>query len=92
MSENICKKEHRYYEEYFALPEDQGGGSRHICSACAFEAGMMDGLNGTPLRDENSLKNLPQSQAGKVRHKDAYMAYKAGYKKARESIKHPSIT
>lgn len=52
----------------------------------------MDGLNGTPLRDENSLKNLPQSQAGKVRHKDAYMAYKAGYKKARESIKHPSIT
>ena len=75
----ICNKNHRYLPEYASLPDaqDNQNGGRHICAGCAFEVGMRDGLDGKPQRTD--LSSLPYSQAGTVRHKDAYAAYKAGY-------------
>lgn len=75
----ICNKDHRYLEEYESLPDaqDNQNGDRHICAGCAYEAGMRDGMDGKPQRTD--LSDLPYSQAGTVRHKDAYEAYKKGY-------------
>ena len=75
----ICQKQHRYRPEYGALPDaqDNQNGGRHICAGCAFELGVRDGVDGGPQRTDLSF--LPSSQAGTVRHKDAYEAYKAGY-------------
>ena len=75
----ICNKNHRYWPEFELLPDaqDNRNGGRHICAACAFEAGREDGLAGMPQATD--LSSLPYSQAGAVRHKDAYEAYKAGY-------------
>ncbi len=75
----ICDKKHRYLEEYESLPvsQDNQNGDRHICAGCAYEAGLQDALEGkTPRTD---LSDLPYSQAGTVRHKDAYEAYQEGY-------------
>lgn len=75
----ICNKNHRYLPEYLLLPDaqDNQNGGRHICAGCAFEAGMRDGLDNVPPK--NDLSYLPYSQAGTVRHKDAKEAYDAGY-------------
>lgn len=75
----ICTKNHRYLPEYMSLPDaqDNRSGGRHICAGCAFEAGMRDGLDGAPPKTD--LSYLPYSQAGTVRHKDAKIAYDAGY-------------
>ncbi len=75
----ICNRKHRFLPEYEALPyaQDNQNGGRHICAGCAFEAGVQDGMAGRPLRTD--LSDLPYSQAGTVRHKDAYEAYQAGH-------------
>ncbi len=81
----ICNKEHRYLEDYDSLPDaqdDQNGG-RHICAGCAYEAGMRDGMDGQPRKESLEGLNLPYSQAGTVRHKDAYTAYQLGYAEGR---------
>lgn len=80
----ICNKNHRYLLEYTSLPDaqDNQSGGRHICAGCAFEAGMRDGLDGKERRTDLSF--LPYSQAGTVRHKDAKVAYDAGYELGRK--------
>lgn len=41
----ICKKEHRYLNEYNSLPEAQDNqhGDRHICAGCAYDEGYNEG-------------------------------------------------
>ena len=75
----ICKKNHRYLQEYASLvdAQDNSNGGRHICAGCAYEEGLKDGMNGNPPK--NDLSHLPFSQAGTVRHKDAKEAYDEGY-------------
>ena len=75
----ICKKHHRYLDEYKLLSEAQDNqhGDRHICAGCAYKEGLHDGMNGNVRK--NDLSHLPCSQAGTVRHKDAKEAYDEGY-------------
>lgn len=74
-----CNKEHRYLPEYSTLSDSQDNqsGDRHKCAGCAYVEGLKDGLNGNPKKTD--LSNLPNSQAGTVRHKDAMEAYNLGY-------------
>ena len=39
----ICRKEHRY-AQLEKLPSSQKVVHRHVCAACAFEAGIAEGL------------------------------------------------
>ena len=80
----ICKKKHRYLDEYGSLPEAQDNqhGARHICAGCAYEEGLRDGILGHVRK--NDLSYLPYSQAGMVRHKDAKTAYDEGYNEGRK--------
>ena len=74
----VCKKEHRYLEEFESLPDDQGGDGRHKCAGCAYDAGVEFGIN----REENiniNLNLLPESQAGTIRHKSPHAAFAMGY-------------
>lgn len=75
----ICNKNHRYLQVYNTLPDaqDNNKGGRHICAGCAYEQGLKDGLNGLPPKAD--LSDLPYSQAGTVRRKDAREAYNEGY-------------
>jgi hypothetical protein len=73
----ICKKEHRYLNKLANLPEDQGGQGRHLCAGCAYEAGLIDGLNRQSKRLDFS--ELDESQAGAVRHRSTEAAYDKGY-------------
>ena len=75
----ICKKDHRYFERHLNLPESQDNqnGDRHICAGCAYEEGIIDGINRNPRKTDFS--HLPFSQAGTVRHKGAKEAYELGY-------------
>ena len=79
----VCQKNHRYLPEYTSLPSSQDNqkGDRHICAGCAYEAGLDDGLHNRPFRTD--LSDLPESQAGTVRHKGAMEAYKQGYEEGR---------
>ncbi len=80
----ICNKKHRYDDDFESLPEAQDNrkGGRHICAGCAYEEGERDGAAGRP--PQTNLSHLPESQAGSVRHKDAYAAYLRGYAKGRK--------
>jgi len=81
MGTKICKADHRYDHIFDELPEDQGGEGRHMCCGCAYEQGYDDAKSGRasqPRPDEWLV-----SQAGTVRHKDPYLAYKQGYKNGR---------
>lgn len=73
----ICNKEHRYLDEFAKLPDEQGGQGRHLCAGCAYEEGLLDGLNNRPKKIDFS--NLDESQAGTVRHKSVEAAYDLGY-------------
>ncbi len=75
----VCQKNHRYLPEYTNLPtsQDDQSGDRHICAGCAYEAGLDDGLHNRAPRTD--LSDLPESQAGTVRHKGAMEAYQQGY-------------
>lgn len=46
----ICKKKHRYLDEYERLSnaQDNKNGDRHICAGCAYEEGLRDALSGYP--------------------------------------------
>ena len=73
-----CENEHRYWEIFNVLPQDQGGFGRHKCCGCAYENGYAAGLN----REENlhiNLEAFKTSQAGTVRHKSPHAAFALGY-------------
>lgn len=73
MNTTICEKDHRHDPRFSSLPHDQGGAGRHRCAACAYEAGYKAGLQ----RQETlflDLDDLPESQAGSVRHKSPHAA------------------
>ena len=78
MSDEICKKAHRYSKDLEDLPEDQGGHGRHRCAGCAYERGLADGRQRKEQIDLG-LDNLPKSQAGTVRHLSPHAAYARGY-------------
>jgi len=75
-----CSKQHRYLPQWEDLSpaQDDTKKNRHKCAGCAYVEGLKDALNGNPEAQELS-QNIPESQAGTVRHKDAYEAYKEGY-------------
>lgn len=78
MNTSICKETHRYDHIFEDLSEAQGGTGRHLCCGCAYEQGYDDAKAGratNPRPDEWRV-----SQAGTVRHKDPYEAYREGYK------------
>ena len=73
----VCKKEHRYDEEFKKLPDSQAGDGRHLCAACAYEQGINDAKEGKGNNFDAS--KIKKSQAGTIRHKDARAAYELGY-------------
>ena len=76
---SICNKDHRYWDGFKNLPDDQGGFGRHKCAGCAYEAGYEAGLR----REEKisiNLDELPVSQAGTIRHKSPHAAFAEGYR------------
>ncbi|NDJ59460.1 hypothetical protein GWD52_21235 [Enterobacteriaceae bacterium 4M9] len=78
---NICKKNHRYNPMFIVLPDNQGQAGRHKCPGCAFELAMLNKAAGIPASyDDSVLADLPESQAGYVRHKDAFEAYQMAYR------------
>jgi len=81
------------------LHEGQEGPQRHKCTECAFEAGYQYGRkhSGTPVGNaectytgkrapKDVIDTLPESQAGKGRHKCAVCAYHAGFELARTQV------
>ena len=73
-----CQNDHRHWEIFSSLPDDQGRAGRHKCAGCAYEKGFQAGL--TRAESLNiDLDNLPNSQAGYVRHKSPHAAYAQGY-------------
>ncbi|MDD5022330.1 MAG: hypothetical protein PHR82_09420 [Endomicrobiaceae bacterium] len=77
----ICSKKHRYLPDFTKLSDaqDDTNNDRHKCAECAYVEGIKDSLNNNPMAISLN-PNIPESQAGTVRHKDAYEAYKLGYK------------
>lgn len=77
---HICNKRHRYNPMFSVLPENQGQTGRHRCAGCAFELALLNKAAGIPASNNDSfLETIPFSQAGEVRHKDAYAAYQMAY-------------
>jgi hypothetical protein len=71
-----------------ALPEYQGGLSRHRCAVCSYASGLAGTALGTPtatckhghVAPESVIAALPErSQAGEARHKCVICAYAAGF-------------
>jgi len=75
-----CSKDHRYFSQFSALPyaQDDAKNDRHKCAGCAYAEGVKDALNGGQ-KSPTLPSCIPESQAGTVRHKDAYQAYCEGY-------------
>ena len=66
---------------FSVLPESQAKTGRHKCAGCAAELALMNKLMGVPAAEDDSvLADLPESQAGNVRHKDAFAAYQMMYR------------
>ncbi len=77
-----CNKGHRNAPILESLPDSQSGIGRHKCAGCAYEQGVIDGLNNALKRlDCNTLND---SQAGSGRHKDVFEAYELGYAKGQK--------
>ena len=76
---HICDSDHRYKLFFAFLSTNRGGYGRNKCAACAYELGLEHARLGLPSGDKSVLIGLPESQAGIVRHKDAYEAYLIGY-------------
>ncbi|NLR37327.1 hypothetical protein HG695_21255 [Aeromonas hydrophila] len=78
----ICEKDHRYDSYFSSLPEDQSKfNGRHKCAGCAYDEGRRMGLareRSVHINFEN-LHDLPDSQAGSVRHKSVQAAFAKGY-------------
>lgn len=82
----ICDKNHRYAEilrdvEYSQSYED----GRHRCAGCAYEIGILDGLNNIKRNIEELA--LPYSQAGTGRHKSPVHAYELGWIEGQKAYK-----
>lgn len=76
----ICKQKHRYEKQFTYLAENQGQTGRHKCAGCAYDLGALHARLGIPkANNDGILSSLPESQAGVVRHKDAFEAYNHGY-------------
>ncbi len=82
-----------------ALHEGQEGPQRHKCTECAFEAGYQYGRQQSVAPSGNAectyanrrapkevIDALPESQAGKGRHKCAVCAYHEGFERARAEV------
>lgn len=81
----ICKKNHRYADILSTLSLSQNSETgRHRCAGCAYEAGLIDGLN----NEKHSLDelDLPYSQAGTGRHRSAQEAYNLGWAKGNKDF------
>ena len=76
----ICQKRHRFLNEFKQLSDSQDDqkSARHKCAGCAFLKGLQEALSGVQMAASLDA-GIPDSQAGTVRHKDAYEAYKQGY-------------
>ena len=61
-----------------SLGKYQGSGQRHVCSGCAYRLGEQHKAKGTPF-NPGAVDDLPISQGGAQRHKNAYEAYKLAY-------------
>ena len=81
---SICNKAHRYAEHFVGLPDSQADDGRHKCAGCAYELGLMAGLNNKTSDYSGIVHTLPGSQAGTVRHKDPEAAYNLGYKEGKK--------
>ncbi|HGJ5866823.1 MULTISPECIES: hypothetical protein [Arsenophonus] len=80
MNKNICQKPHRYNQLFTSLSNNQGQNSRHKCAGCAYELGRHHALTGAQKAyDDSVLTQISDSQAGAVRHKDAFESYNHGY-------------
>ncbi len=75
---SICDKEHREWPIFESLPHDQGGSGRHRCAGCAYEKGFELGMKRSEAM-ALALDDLPESQAGVVRHKSPHAAFALGY-------------
>lgn len=73
-----CTDQHRYWDFFEHLPDDQGGIGRHKCCGCAYEKGYQAGLIRSEILNID-LDSLHESQAGTVRHKSPHSAYAQGY-------------
>lgn len=76
-----CNKNHRYLDslmENFENNQGDNHNERHKCAGCAYVDGLKDALNGTSKKTQLDA-SIPESQAGATRHKDAWVAYEAGY-------------
>ena len=77
----ICNKEHRFSSDFASelrRSQKDTHGERHKCPGSAFIAGVRDAVNDQPKRTELP-DSIPESQAGTVRHRDAWQAYELGY-------------
>lgn len=93
----ICKHDKSAPDQILdSLHESQEGIQRHKCSECAFDAGYQLGRQQAvdPIGNaectytrkrapEDVIDALPESQAGKGRHKCAVCAFHAGFDSAR---------
>ncbi|WPU30323.1 hypothetical protein SIO17_14530 [Pseudoalteromonas piscicida] len=74
-----CQKKHRYDSSFENLPSDQSQfNGRHKCAGCAYDEGRTLGLARAKSLNIN-YNNLPDSQAGTVRHKSVQAAFAQGY-------------
>lgn len=73
-----CKSNHRYWDFFENLPDDQGGFGRHKCCGCAYENGYSAGYQRLEVVSLD-LDSLHESQAGTVRHKSPHAAFAQGY-------------
>ena len=74
-----CQLEHRYNPEFESLPHDQSKfNGRHKCAGCAYDIGYLLGIEKESSININ-FDNLPDSQAGTVRHKSVQAAFAKGY-------------
>ena len=74
-----CQQIHRYDPDFTHLPDDQSKfNGRHKCAGCAYDHGFALGLSKTQTLNIDYAE-LPDSQAGTVRHKSVQAAFAQGY-------------
>lgn len=75
----ICTRNHRHDPFFDSLPEDQSQfNGRHKCAGCAYDEGYRMGSQRIRIVHMN-FDDLPNSQAGTVRHKSVQAAFAKGY-------------
>ncbi|WP_350668724.1 hypothetical protein [Pseudoalteromonas sp. 69-MNA-CIBAN-0232] len=74
-----CQQPHRYSPNFSSLPDDQSKfNGRHKCAGCSYDEGYRLGLAKSSTLNLD-YAGLPDSQAGKVRHKSVQAAFAKGY-------------